>query len=123
MGCLKCGRDLEEGQIFCASCLESMAKYPVKPGTPISLPKSRGDAPVRKSSRSKLPPAPEDQVKRLRKRCRWLTALVVLLLMGCVALGLVSLRLAQEAKKPAPGQNYSAMETTTAPGTETSAPG
>lgn len=112
MGCLKCGRDLEEGQIFCASCLEDMANCPVKPGTPISLPKPREDAPVRKSSRLKLPLSPEEQVKRLRKRCRWLTALVAMLLIGCIALGLVCLRIARDAKKPLRGQNYSTMETT-----------
>ena len=121
MGCLKCGRDLEEDQIFCASCLESMAKYPVKPGTPISLPKPREEAPARKSSRSKLPPPPEEQVKRLRRCCRWLTALVALLLIGFIALGLVFLRLTRESKKPARGQNYSTMETTSETGTETSA--
>ena len=119
MGCLKCGRDLEEGQVFCDLCLETMAKFPVNPGTPISLPKPREAAPVRKSSRLKLPPTPEEQVKRLRKRCRWLTAFLVLFLAGCIALGVVSIRLAQESKKPARGQNYSTMETTMEPSPET----
>ena len=112
MGCLKCGRDLEEGQIFCHSCLESMAKCPVKPGTPISLPKPREQAPQRKPSRMKLPLSPEEQVKRLRRRCRWLSAVVALLLAGCLTLGLFFLRYARQARKPQRGQNYSTMETT-----------
>ena len=112
MGCLKCGRDLEEGQIFCDSCLESMAKWPVKPGTPISLPKSREEAPGRKPSRIKPPLSPEEQVKRLRRRCRWLTALAAVLLAVCLGLGLFNLRQLRQARKPQRGQNYSAMETT-----------
>lgn len=112
MGCLKCGRDLEEGQIFCNSCLESMAKCPVKPGTPISLPKSREDAPVRKPPRIKLPLSQEEQVRRLRKRCRWLTALAAVLLAVCLVLGLINLWQLQQARKPQRGQNYSTMETT-----------
>ena len=31
MNCLKCGREIEEGQVFCNDCLVQMAKYPVKP--------------------------------------------------------------------------------------------
>ena len=112
VGCLKCGRDVEDGQVFCNFCLEDMANCPVKPGTPISLPKPRVDAPPRKSSRAKLPPPPEEQVKRLRKRCRWLTALIVLLLAGCIALGAFNLRQLRQARKPQRGQNYSTMETT-----------
>ena len=121
MGCLKCGRDLEEGQVFCNSCLEDMERHPVSPGTPISLPRPRSAAAARKPARMKLPPSAEEQVKRLRRRCRWLTALIVLLVIGCIALGLVSLRLIQQSRKPARGQNYSTMETTSATGTETSA--
>ena len=28
MSCLKCGRDIEEGQVFCTGCREVMEKYP-----------------------------------------------------------------------------------------------
>lgn len=38
MNCLKCGREIEEGQVFCNDCLVQMAKYPVKPGTAVQLP-------------------------------------------------------------------------------------
>lgn len=43
LNCLKCGREIEEGQVFCNDCLVQMAKYPVKPGTAVQLP-SRGSA-------------------------------------------------------------------------------
>ena len=98
-----------------------MDKFPVNPGTPISLPKPREDAPVRKPSRLKLPPTPEEQVKRLRKRCRWLTVFLILFLTGCIVLGVVSTRLAQKNKKPARGQNYSTMETSVEASTQATA--
>ena len=111
MGCLKCGRDVQEGQIFCDLCLETMARFPVKSGTPVLLPKPREAGPPRKSSRLKLPPSPEEQVKRLRRRCRWFASIMTLLLALCIVLGLFCIRLTQDARKPLRGQNYSAMET------------
>ena len=121
MGCLKCGRDVQEGQIFCDSCLESMARSPVKAGTPVLLPKPREAGSPRKSSRLKLPPSPEEQVKKLRRRCRWLASIMTLLLVGCILLGLFCIRLTRDARKPLRGQNYSAMETTSEPTAGTSA--
>ena len=112
MGCLKCGRDVEEGQIFCHACLENMERCPVKPGTPISLPRPREEATARKASRLKLPLAPEEQVKRLRRRCRWVAGLAVLFLVASIVLGIVFLRHLRADQKPQRGQNYSAMETT-----------
>ena len=64
MNCLKCGREIEEGQVFCNDCLVQMAKYPVKPGTAVQLP-SRGSAAVSKKvhSRRRTKAAPEEQLK------------------------------------------------------------
>ena len=112
MGCLKCGRDVEEGQIFCHACLENMERCPVKPGTPISLPRPREEATARKASRLKLPLTPEERVKRLRRRCRWISGLAVLSLIASIVLGIVFLRHLRNDRKPQRGQNYSAMETT-----------
>ena len=38
MKCVKCGRDTD--QTFCESCRDDMARYPVKPGTIVQLPKA-----------------------------------------------------------------------------------
>ena len=112
MGCLKCGRDLEDGQVFCDRCLGVMERYPVKPGTPVFLPKHRVDSPPRKSSRLRLPLTPEAQVKRLRNQLRWAWGLAAVFLTVCLVLGIVFLRHQQSHQKLQPGQNYSAIETT-----------
>ncbi len=80
LNCLKCGREIEEGQVFCNDCLVQMAKYPVKPGTAVQLP-SRGSAAVSKKvhSRRRTKAAPEEQLKALKKRIRILSALLVCL--------------------------------------------
>ncbi len=77
VNCLKCGREIEEGQVFCNDCLVQMAKYPVKPGTAVQLP-SRGSAAVSKKvhSRRRTKAAPEEQLKALKKRIRILSALL-----------------------------------------------
>ena len=51
-------------------------------------------------------------MKRLRRRCRWISALAVLFLIASIVLGIVFLRHLRNDRKPQPGQNYSAMETT-----------
>ena len=38
MSCMKCGKEVSEGQVFCEECLTEMERYPVKPGTPVLLP-------------------------------------------------------------------------------------
>ena len=38
MQCMKCGRDVESGEVFCELCLEEMQKYPVRPGTAVVIP-------------------------------------------------------------------------------------
>ena len=50
MGCMKCGRDVQEGQIFCVSCLETMEKYPVKINAPVNLPSRKAEQAARQSN-------------------------------------------------------------------------
>ena len=50
MYCMRCGRELKEGQVFCKSCRELMDRYPVPP---------------------------EEQIVRLRSTVRWLYLLLV----------------------------------------------
>ena len=88
MTCMKCGREAQEGQAFCNDCLETMAKYPVKPGTSIQLPRHNEEAVPKKPSRKKLRPSPEEQVARqklkIRRMALTITALSAAL---CLAIG------------------------------------
>ena len=110
MQCLKCGREIPAGQVFCRDCLADMEKYPVKPGTAVQLPK-RPDAPAAKKQQARRPALPpEEQVKRLKRRL-WIVSsvlAVLLALAGLVAYLAVDYIWENEGK-PLPGQNYSAV--------------
>lgn len=113
MGCMKCGREIEEGQVFCDACLNVMQKYPVKPGTAVQLP-HRTDTPFPKKSAPKRrqAPSPEEQILRLRKQLHWLVVLwlVTLALLAATIYPTVE----YFAGKPLrlPGQNYSTITST-----------
>ena len=113
MNCMKCGKEIEESQVFCPDCLAEMEKYPVKPGTVVQLPVQHKAAPARKSPRRRPQPGPEEQIKLLKKR--------VLLLRGLLALTMALLitatcflvwRMNKEDVTILPGQNYTPEETT-----------
>lgn len=111
MGCMKCGRDLTEGQMFCQRCLDTMEKYPVKLNTPVQLPSHRPVTPRRSAPRRRVL-SPEERIHRLRRLVRnlvlWLLAM--LLVIGALIYFTVSLYLKEPDIRP--GQNYSVVETT-----------
>ncbi len=83
MYCLRCGRDTTGDHIFCDSCQQDMALYPVRPGTHVHLPKPKDPLPAKKRSKKKRPATPEEQIVQLRKslrRTRAVLAAAVLLL-------------------------------------------
>lgn len=85
MHCLKCGRKIDSDESFCPSCLADMEKYPVQPGTVVKLPSHSVDIPTKKrSSRRRKPVKPEDQITALKKRCRWLTILLLLAILAAL---------------------------------------
>lgn len=109
MGCMKCGRDVREDQIFCDSCLEEMEKYPVKMNAPVMIPSRKSEQNNRKNpARRKLPP--EEQIKRLRKLNRILSFLLALALTLVFFLGYISVLHFMEEERFLPGQNYSTIE-------------
>ena len=108
MGCMKCGRDIIEGQVFCSECLEKMERYPVKPGTPVHLPNRRKEAPKKAPTRRKL--SPEEQISRLRRLNRTLSFLLALSLIVSIFLGYIAVLHLMEEEKYAPGQNYTSIE-------------
>ena len=113
MNCLKCGREIDEGQVFCNDCLVQMAKYPVKPGTAVQLP-SRGSAAAAKKvhARRRGKTALEEQLKALKARVRVLSVLLAVCVVLLIVLSVFTLRY-MSANRLLPGQNYSAVTATT----------
>ena len=112
MSCMKCGRDTEEGQVFCADCLEVMAKYPVKPGIAIQLP-GRKDAPAPKKSyvKRRQPPTPEEQVLKLKRRLRGMVILWLVTLLLLAATVYPTVEYFRGKRYLLPGQNYNTITT------------
>ncbi len=118
MQCLKCGREIPAGDVFCQECLAGMGKYPVKPGTPILLPKRQEPALQKKQLPRSPAMPPEEQVKRLKLRLRIVSALLVLgIALGCVAAWLGCRYIQENRSEYLPGQNYSSSTATAPNGT------
>lgn len=112
MSCLKCGRDTEEGAVFCTECLLDMQRYPIRPGTPVMLPTQERTAPKKPPKRRPVPP--EEQIKGLKKRIRTLTILWIVTLLALAVLAVVNWRVLPHPQHR-PGQNYTTITSTTAP--------
>ena len=90
MPCIKCGRKLEEGQVFCPGCLEEMTEYPIKPGTPVLLPQHPKDLPA-KPRQKKRELKPEEQIRQLKSANRWLKLTVAALVVAFALLAVLLL--------------------------------
>ena len=111
MHCIKCGREIKEDQAFCEKCQEHMAQRPVKPDVVVQLP-LRKDPVLKKHTPRKKVRTLEEQILRLKKRNRWLTAVVCLLTTLSLILAALSFHfLRQLDVKKFLGQNYSTAET------------
>ena len=109
MQCMKCGREIPAGEVFCEECLAEMAGYPVKPGTVVTLPNRPKQTTPKKTAAHRPAVSLEEQVKKQGKIIRalsWLLTLSIAMLIGVGALT-VSL-LTEETEQVLPGQNYSA---------------
>ena len=124
MQCMKCGRDTEAEQVFCESCREIMAKYPVKPNVVVQIPHRPEQTQKKQAVRRRATVSLEEQVTRLRRTVA-LLILLVILLVGAVAAvaGLASDLYKKSEDKVLPGQNYvTATEATTEATEETTMP-
>lgn len=105
MSCMKCGKAAEDGQAFCAHCLEVMESYPVKPDVHIQLPVRTAEDSNKKKSHKKQ--TRERPAARLKKQIGWMWAVIVLLMLA------LAFSWGKEAVLPAekaPGQNYTYTE-------------
>lgn len=107
MRCLKCGRETD--QTFCESCREEMARYPVKPGTIIQLPKDRSDSYTRRSSTWRAMISPETQIENQKRTIRRLSKAVAVLVVLLLGMGFAMVRIMMDSRQPPVGQNYSAV--------------
>ena len=115
MKCLKCGRETDEGQVFCSECREKMADYPVKPGTPVLLPRRSEENTAARKAKWHPAPSMEEQVQKLRRQNRILTAILCVVLLFLLVAGAMSIRYLLDKTPFRPGQNYSSMEPGTPP--------
>ena len=109
MICMKCGREVEDNNVFCRSCREIMDKYPVAPGTVVTFPQKKRNA-VRKPM-PKKEPAPEEQIRRLNKRVRWLAFSLVCVTLALTLSLIAMVGLVQQinGQEDDVGSNYSTM--------------
>ena len=111
MHCLKCGREMEEGQVFCQDCLLDMGRHPVDPNVVVFVPK-RGTSNNSKKASRKRQRSPEEQILKLKRKVRLLTALTILLF-ALVAAMIVTVFLVYQRYQFPRGQNYRSVAMTT----------
>ena len=109
MNCLKCGRSVNDGGVFCGKCLEIMAKHPVKQGTSLQLPRSRSDELAKKQTRRKPQIKPEEKIRKQKEQIRRLTlATAILSVLVALLLCWLGYEVYQKAtdRRNLPGKNY-----------------
>lgn len=106
MNCMKCGREIPAGQVFCDGCLEIMKQYPVKPDTAVSLPRNRQNAAAKKPASRRRPLSPEEQVPILKRSCRRLRFCVAFLSLLLVAAAVFAFLQLRNLNAPPESPNY-----------------
>ena len=107
MYCLKCGKEVQDDQVFCEECLAGMEQEPIPISAPVVIPAQ----PIQKNPAFRRPVInPEEELKRLQK-CNQNLILVMVLLFTLVLLMAVLLYDKQiwQAVDDL-GRNYSVVE-------------
>lgn len=106
MECMKCGRSIDPGQVFCESCLKGMEAYPVRPGTPITLPR-RTATPSKKAQPRRRALTHEELTVIQRKTIKrlWVALLCTLLCLAVSVALMLHFASNQEVHSNI-GQNY-----------------
>ena len=113
MNCMKCGREIPLGQVFCKDCLDDMETAPVKPGTPVQIPVQEATAPARRGAHSRKAPKPEEQLAKLRRFVVFQTlALFSVLIAFGITIGILVNEIHEMSEETLPGQNYSITDNT-----------
>ena len=103
MNCMKCGKEIPDGQVFCPECLEDMAKYPVAHDAHVQILRR----PARSVEKKVKEISPQEQIRQLQRVIRWLvaTAGMLFLIICILALLLLHHTNAEETRTPT-GRNY-----------------
>lgn len=120
MNCLKCGRETEEHQCFCPSCLENAEKYPVPPGTSVHIPTPPVSAPVKKPRRAPKVQTPEQQIHHLRASLRTSIVIILVLFVGFVLTAGLTIHLLNLRDKIPLGRNFATPPPSTTSSSEPS---
>ena len=116
MGCMKCGKDTQANQIFCADCLSEMEKYPVKPNTVVQIPVQPAKKQVH---HRRVTATPEERIKRLTNRIHWMSLIMVLSIGVALFFALLSFDILEKSNmQKLLGQNYSVVDETVVETTE-----
>jgi hypothetical protein len=83
---MKCGKETQDGQLFCARCLEAMEAYPVKPDTHIQLPVRNVEAAPKKQTRKVRGKDAQIAALRLQNRLMWVVILTLVLAIVLLAI-------------------------------------
>ncbi len=111
MNCMKCGREVEDEQVFCGDCLVDMEKYPVAPGTVVKLPSRKAPPASRKQTPRRRKLTLSEQVPILKKRIRRLTIALVVTVLLFLATLYPAVKFFLRHYDLRPGQNYTAVTT------------
>ena len=108
MGCMKCGKETGQNQVFCDDCLAEMEKYPVKPGTVVQIP----NRPAKKQTHHRrVAVAPEEQIKRLTNRVHRLMLVVIITSALAILFALLTFDILEKSSmQKLLGQNYSVAD-------------
>ena len=111
MNCMKCGREIALGQVFCKECLEDMSTHPIKPGTPVVIPVRETPVAPRRAAARRIR-KPEEQVLLLRRLLLIVSVLLVAVSAAfAITTSVLVKQMEQKQNVPLPGQNYSTEPT------------
>ena len=105
MNCMRCGVEITPESVFCDDCLADMEKHPVKPGTPVNLPRREKQQPVKRVR--KRVHKPDEVISTLRRIIGWLLTIVLILAIALtITIYLLVSGSIDTGINPLPGQNY-----------------
>ena len=107
MNCMKCGREVEDGQVFCPECLEQMEEEPIRIATAVHIPRQ----PTKGTATHRPVLHPEEEIKRLERANERLRVWVILLAMATLLLAMAAYHKEVASAVGAMGKNYSVVET------------